>query len=153
MWSDSPEGQELIREVSKGIVAEVDPEELVLFDELMESYFANPHPSSTERDDPLSFGLGELVILVTPAAGAAVSGALTYILSYCLAIGVIETGPRVVEGIKGWLNSEPGAKALTAEQLKQIQEIAIQQAELFGLDTTKAELMAGALVRSLGLPT
>jgi hypothetical protein len=153
MWSDTPEGQELIKEVSKRIVAGVDPEELALFDELMESYFANPHPSSTERDDPLSFGLGEFVILVTPAAGAAVSGALTYILSYVLAIGAVETGPRVVERIRDWLNSEPGAKALTAEQLKQIQAITIQQAELFGLDTTKAGLMASALARSFGLPT
>ena len=153
MWSDTPEGQELIQEVSKGIVAEVDPEELALFDELMESYFANPHPSSTERDDPLSFGLGELVILATPAAGAAVSTVFTYILNEVIETVQEEGARAITERIRDWLNSEPAAKVLTAEQLKQIQEITIQRAELFGLDTTKAGLMASALFKSLGLPT
>jgi hypothetical protein len=156
MWGDTPEGQELIQEVSKRIVAEVDPEELALFDELMESYFANPHPSSPEKDDPLGFGLGEFVSLVTPAAGAAVSAVLTYIL-YILN-EVIETiqeeGARAItKRIRDWLNSEPAAKALTAEQLKRIQEITIQQAELFDMDITEARLMASALVGSLALPT
>jgi hypothetical protein len=153
MWSDTPAGQELIQEVSKCIVAEVDPEELALFDELMESYFANPHPSSTERDDPLGFGLGELVSLVTPAAGAAVSAVLTYILNEAIETIQEEGARAVTERIRDWLNSEPAAKALTAEQLKRIQEITIQQAELFDMDTTKARLIASALVGSLALPT
>jgi hypothetical protein len=153
MWSDTPEGQELIQEVSKRIVAEVDPEELALFDELMESYFANPHPLTTERDDPLGFGLGEFVSLVTPAAGAAVSAVLTYILNEVIETIQEEGARAVTERIKDWLNSEPVTKALTAEQLKRIQEITIQQAELFDMDTTKARLMASALVGSLALPT
>ena len=153
MWSDTPEGQELIQEVSKGIVAQVDPEELALFDELMESYFANPHPSSTEKDDPLGFGLGEFVSLVTPAAGAAVSAVLTYILNEVIETAQEEAARAITERIRDWLNAEPAAKALTAEQLKRIQEITIQQAELFDMDTTKARLMASALVGSLALPT
>jgi AcrR family transcriptional regulator len=152
MWSDTPEGQELIQEVSKRIVAEVDPEELVLFDELMESYFANPHPSSPEKDDPLGFGLGEFVSLVTLAAGAAVSAVLTYILNEVIETIQEEGARAITERIRDWLNSESAAKALTAEQLKRIQEITIQQAELFDMDTTKARLMASALVGSLALP-
>jgi hypothetical protein len=153
MWSGTPEGQELIQEVSKGIVAEVDPEELALFDELMESYFANPQPSSTERDDPLGFGLGQLVSLVTPAAGAAVSAVLTYILNEVIKTAQEEGAKAVTKRIRDWLNAKPVAKALTGAQLQRIQEITIQQAELFGMNPTKARLMARALVGSLALPT
>jgi hypothetical protein len=151
MWSDTPEGRELIMEVSKCVVAEVDPEELPLFDELMESYLADPHSSGTDSDDQLGFGLGEFVSMVTPAAGAAVSAVLTYILNEVIKTTQEEGAKAITKRIKDWLSSETGTKALTADQLKRIQEIVMQQAALFDMDPSKAMLMASALVGSLAL--
>lgn len=59
--------------IAQLIVAQVAPAELPIFDDLAALYFADPTPpdfSTTPYPDPLSMGLGELLVAVTPAATA-----------------------------------------------------------------------------------
>ena len=76
MWTDTPEGRQLIENLSRQVVDETAPEELDMFDELLADYYANPQPPATQTqadDDPLAFGVAEAFIAVTPVAAAIVS--------------------------------------------------------------------------------
>lgn len=66
--------------VAQLIVTQVASEELPVFTDLAELYFADPIPpdlSLTPHYDPLSIGLGELLVAVTPAATAVVVYVIT----------------------------------------------------------------------------
>lgn len=61
------------KSIARLIVAQVAPQELPLFPDLAELYFDDPTPpdlSPTSHYDPLSMGLGEVLVAVTPAATA-----------------------------------------------------------------------------------
>lgn len=83
MSSNPLEDREFVADLTKEIVAEVAPEELDIFDSLLQEYYENPQPpdaSAGASDDPLGFGLGETLIAVTPAATAMVYAVTSYIL-------------------------------------------------------------------------
>jgi hypothetical protein len=68
-------------------VAEVAPEELELFDELLEEHFANPEASNTpthSEDDALAFGLESAMTVVTPVVAAVVSAVVKYVVDEVL---------------------------------------------------------------------
>ncbi len=44
MWTETTEGRKFIQEISRGIVGEVAPEEMDMFDELVMEYFQDPTP-------------------------------------------------------------------------------------------------------------
>ena len=163
MWAETAEGRKFVEEVSKNIVTQVAPEELDMFDELVEEYFQNPTPpdrSATASDDPLGFGLGETLAAVAPAAAAMVSAVLTYIVTEAIKAGQEETTAIVKQKIKALFNPDkesPGQKTdkeippLTKEQMEQVKKLARKQAIQFGIKPEQAEKMANALIGSLAL--
>jgi len=165
MWTQSPEGRKLIQEISKGVVAEIAPEELDLFDELVIEYFQDPTPpdlSAKPKDDPLGFGLGEVLIAVTPAATAMVSEVLKYVMNESLTTAKEESAEAVKKQVKKLFNPEkrdakPAKKEdgevrpLNKDQLEQVKKLARKQAIKFGIGSDKAEKMAIALIGSLAL--
>lgn len=73
--------RQFVEEIAWQIVTQVAPDEEPLFEPLLEAYFADPTPpdlSVTPPDDPLSMGLDEVLVAVTPAATAVVAYALTF---------------------------------------------------------------------------
>lgn len=71
-----------IESIAQLIVTQVAPEELPVFEKLTTIYFADPTPpdlTAVPQYDPLSMGLGEVLVAVTPAATAVVVLALTYL--------------------------------------------------------------------------
>ena len=42
MWTDTVESQQLMGEISKDIVIQIAPEEMEIFDELLQDHFQNP---------------------------------------------------------------------------------------------------------------
>jgi len=154
MWTETTEGRELITDLSKDLVTQVAPEELELFDELIQEYFHDPRPQDSaeaDGDDALGFGLSEAVVVITPAAAAAVSSALGYILTEVLKSAQEEGAAVLGKKIKKLLNPKDKTEALTTEQLKQIRRLALTQAKLFGVEANQARQMADALVGSLVL--
>jgi hypothetical protein len=156
MWTETTEGRKFIQEISQSLVTQVAPEELELFDELMEEYFQDPTPpdlSTTTNDDPLGFGLAETLVAVTPAAAAVVSGMLTYLLTEVIKATQEETAAALKKKIKAFFNPEKDEPVpiLTEAQLERVKRLARQQAVQFGLTTKQAEKMSNALVGSLAL--
>ena len=158
MWTESAEGRKLIRELSKEIVIEIAPEEMDLFDELVEEYFEDPSPpkpSSPQRDDPLGFGIEESLVAATPAAAAVVSVVINYLLSEFLKVAESERTEQVKRRIKDLFGSKKREKVaadpLTKEQLEEIRKLARKQAIVSGMKPEKADQMANALIGSLVL--
>lgn len=84
IWTESTEGRAFVKTLAKDIVAEVTPEELLLFDELVQEYFDDPTPpdlSTRGSDDPLGMDLGEL-LAETPAIMAMVMSWLAFLSTY-----------------------------------------------------------------------
>lgn len=165
MWTQSSEGHKLIQEISKNIVVEVAPEEMDLFDELVVEYFQDSTPpdlSAKPKDDPLGFGLGEVLIAATPAVAAMVDVVLNYLVNEIIKAAQGESAELIKRKIKVLFNPEkkdektgkPGQDdvvPLTKEQLEQVKKLARKQAIKFGIGPDKAEKMANALIGSLAL--
>ena len=161
MWTNTAEGRNFITELSKNIVTEVAPEEIPLFDELVQEYFDDPtppDPSESISDDPLGFGLGETLVAITPAATAMVSAVLSYVLTEAVKAVREESATAIKEKIKAVFTSEKpsgeaaqGMPALTRQQLEQVKKLARKQAKAFGVETAIANKLADALVGSLAL--
>jgi hypothetical protein len=82
MFKHNPEERDYLLEIARFIIENVAPEELALFSELVEEYFADPtppEPLARDANDPLAAGLDEFLAAATPAALAMVTTALNYI--------------------------------------------------------------------------
>ena len=154
MWAEAREGRQLITDLSKQMVTQVAPEELDLFDELIEEYFDDPSPpdlSESDDDDALGFGLNGVVVAITPAAAAAASSVIGYIVSEVLKAAQEESAAVLVSKVRKLFNSKDESESLTTEQLRQVRRLALSQAKVFGMETSQARSMADALVGSLAL--
>lgn len=150
MWTDSSEAREFIAEVSKKIVADVAAEELELFDELAQDYFANPQPAAdSSADDALGFGFDTLAA-VTPAAIAMTQVVVVFLASEVIKATREETVKIVVGKVKSYFWGQQRVR-LSDQQLKHVRELSRQQALKFGMSKEAAESMAQALIGSLAL--
>jgi len=126
MLPDTPAARTLIADFSRAVVLETAPEELDLFDELIEDYFSSPLPARPspgegpggEADDPLGFGLSETIAAVTPAAAAMASAVLGYLLTETVKATQEESAAALKKKIKALFNPEtqPGGKSEPAKQ-------------------------------------
>lgn len=158
MLTDPNEKQTLITEISKEIVAEIAPEEMELFDDLIADYFDHPTPpvhAARQGDDPLAFGLETLVIAVTPAVAAAISGVIAYLWQEAVATAKEESAAAIKDKIKALFHQESEGKVtlepLTKEQLVMVKKVAQKEAETWGMQPQMAQQMAIELVGRLAL--
>lgn len=158
MWTETTEARKYIEEVSKRIVTEFASEELELFDELIADYFADPTPpdlSASGDDDPLAFGVGGVLVAVTPAAGAMVSAVLTFVLTEATEVIKEESAEKIKKRIKDIFSPEneddDGPQPLTRDQLEQVKKLARRQAKRFGMEPDVANKMADALIGAIVL--
>ena len=154
MWTDTPEGRQLIANLSRQVVDKTAPEELDMFDELLADYYANPHPpekGAHADDDTLAFGVAEAFIAVTPVAAAVVSSMLTYILQEVIKTTQEEGAKAIAKKISDVINPQNKETALTQDQLQQVRKQALKQAKAFGMDNKHAGKMADALIGRLVL--
>jgi hypothetical protein len=165
MLAEDSEGRELIREISKSVVAEAAPEELELFDELLSEYFQDPtppQPSPRASEDPLGFGLNETLVAITPAAAAMTTVVLEFLITASITAAKDESKDVLKKKVKSYLErrkkpADPNARSredvppLTKEQMEQVHRLALAQAIKFGVDQENAEKMAAALIGSIVL--
>lgn len=153
MWTETTEGKAFIQEISKRIITEISPEELDLFEELIDEFFQNPIPavnSEQNKDDLLGFGIDEIIIALTPATAAMVIAAINYISTQIIEI-TKESSAKTVKKRISELFKKKGGEEISKEQMRTIKKIAKQQAVEFGISPGKAEKMAKALIGSLTL--
>lgn len=156
MWSGSTDEQQMIAELSKDLVTRVAPEELDIFDDLLQDYFENPQPpdrTAKAGDDALGFGLGEVMIAMTPVAAAVATAALNFLLQAVLKAAQDETVAQVRSRLKPLFERKAKADklSLTTEQLKQLRDTARASAEQYGLDAKQAAQLTNALLVALML--
>jgi hypothetical protein len=78
----SPDEQRFLRGIAHKVVAQIAPKELPLFDELVEEFFRNPTallPAYHNLDDPLAWGLSDIIMAATRVTLLMGGTALTYI--------------------------------------------------------------------------
>jgi hypothetical protein len=168
MWINSTERRSFIKEISQSVIVEIAPEEMELFEELMEEYFIDPSPpnlSAHAKDDPLGFGLGEAILAFAPAVAAALSAVMDHLLGQAMN-GVKEEGATAIRNrIRDLLN--PEKKPDTPDEQKRdnqtpsldfsrghlaaVRRIARAEAKKFGLTDEDAEKLAGVLIGKLAL--
>jgi hypothetical protein len=150
----SPEAErELVAELARSVLTQAAPEELVLFPETAEEYFADPGAALDpgRRDEALGFGL-ELGML-TPYALAVATGVIRFLASTVAE----ESKPVVARVVRHLLRRPDEAPApaagapppLGAAQARQVHEVAYQRARSLGLDDDKARLLADSVVGGL----
>lgn len=146
----TPEGQAFIKDLARETVSQIAPEEMDLFDEMAEDYFADPTPQQNEgaSDDALGFGLEAALIAVTPAATAMASAVIGFLVNEVMD----STTDRAIEVVLRRIfkkdKSHEGL-SLNASQLAHIKSLAVQQAVAHGMAAPDAEHMASTMVGSL----
>jgi hypothetical protein len=156
MWSGSTEDQQMIAELSKEMITHVAPEELDIFDDLLQGYFENPQPPDRTvkaSDDPLGFGLGEVMNAMTPIAAAVATAALNFLLQAVLKAAQDETVAQVRRRLKPLFEHKAQAEklSLTPEQLRQLRDTTRASAEQYGLTAKQAAQLTNALLVALML--
>jgi hypothetical protein len=153
MWSDTPEGRQVIGEVSKDIVGQIAPEELEMFDELLDDYFENPAPVRTD-DEGLGFG-GDLLVAMTPVVAALVEISITFVLSEVIKTAKEESTTFIANKVKAIFNptkNKNGAlPTLTPEQLKKVKELIRKEATRGGMKSNQAEDVALRITARLAM--
>jgi hypothetical protein len=153
----------LIEDLARQVLWRAAPEELALFEETAEEYFADPAGvlSPRRRDEAVGFGLD--LALLTPYA-LAVAGAVLSFLGSTVADAVkAEATPAISAWIRRLLrrDDEPGSgpaparpePRLTAEQADQVRGVAFARARDLGLGEPQARLLADSVVGGLRVAT
>lgn len=155
MITNSVDERELITELSKDIVSQVAPEELDLFDELIQEYFDDPTPpdlTTDNSDDPLGFGLGEVMVAATPAIAAAISAGITFLLTVAWQADAGSSVTLIKQKIQQRFQRKQQADLdLSKEQLTQLKRIVHSTVLRFGTEQTVAGQISDAVIVTLVL--
>jgi hypothetical protein len=152
-WLLEPtEHRDLVRGLAESLVEQLEPDELAVFDETAEEYFADPQAvlDPRRRDEAVGFGID--AELLTPIV-LAVAGP---VVEYLTAVVVEATGegikPTLVRMVRRLLRLEdaggaptPEPPELTQEQIAHVRSIAYARACDVGLTEGRARLLADAV--------
>ncbi len=148
-------------ELARRVVRKIAPEELSSFDIVAAPYLDNPKAAERRlrqaHDDPLGFGPADIVAMATPVI-ALVSGSVITAVSDGIgnavrdgAGGALRKAWRKVRGKQQPQPLELPAAPLTAAQLAEVRQIALERALSLGMKQQKAEALADAVVTALVL--
>ncbi|WP_117209295.1 hypothetical protein [Allorhizocola rhizosphaerae] len=124
------------------------PDELVVFEETAEEYFADPQAALTAANQDSAVGFGLELAMITPVAlavGAAVMQALVTALS-----------DRAVTGVSGVLRRvlrkrtpDPADIVLSPDQARYVRQVALDRARSLGMPEQQATLLADSFVGAI----
>jgi hypothetical protein len=146
----------LTDELAQSVLTAVAPEELPLYPETAEEYYADPQAllNPKHRDEALGFGLD--LAMITPVVIAVAGTVLQWLANNVVDAAIKEASPSVMAYLRGLFrrgkNEKPATPKVTlsAEQAKQVRAVAYRQALAIGLEPARAGLIAdstaGALV-------
>ncbi|SDO01914.1 hypothetical protein [Lentzea jiangxiensis] len=149
-----------VDELARRVVRKIAPEELPSFEIVAAPYLENPKQAERRlrqaHDDPLGFGLGDIVAMATPVI-ALVSGSVITAVSDSVGKAVQQGTTNAAR--KAWrkLRGKPAeplelpSTPLTTPQLAEVRKIALDRALSLGMEQQKAEALADAVVAALVL--
>ncbi|MCG8928415.1 hypothetical protein [Lentzea sp. CC55] len=149
-----------VDELARRVVRKIAPEELPSFEIVAAPYLENPKQAERRlrqaHDDPLGFGLGDIVAMATPVI-ALVSGSVITAVSDSVGKAVQQGTTNAAR--KAWrkLRGKPAeplelpSTPLTTPQLAEVRKTALERALSLGMEREKAEALADAVVTALVL--
>jgi hypothetical protein len=145
------EDQALIAELTELALSQAAPDELALFDETAQEFFADPQAalSASSKDTAVGFGL-ELV-MITPVA-LAVGGYVLQALASLLSERALTAGGRSASSmLRRLLRKGPPDPhlTLTPEQTQYVRQVALERANALGMPPQQAHLLADSFVGAL----
>jgi hypothetical protein len=143
--------RELVVALAAGVLEKAAPEELVIFDETVEEFFADPDAvlNPKRRDEAVGFGID--LALLTPYV-LAVAGPVVRFLMETVSSAAQDAAKPVIVRMVGRLfrrsDGEPGegAAPLTAQQARRVRDIAYDRACQLGLPEGQCVLLADSVV-------
>jgi hypothetical protein len=133
--------------LARSAVADIAPEELELFDQTAEAFFARPVPRRlVTLQDPVGMGLETVVGVLSGVALAVATSVLQHI--------AVQTADRTTNrwfrfGRRREAQSIPDLDALSDAHLGKLRELAQKRGVELGLPAERAELLADALIGGL----
>lgn len=147
---------EQILRLARAVVETTAPEEMNSFEPTSRAFFRNRKKARRSRGDTaLSFGPGEIVTLVTPAA-LIVATAVVQSLAERAGPAIVERGLRMATWLRGKMGG--GGAASTADitpltldenALARIRRVAEEKARALGLPESRVQLLVDALMGAL----
>jgi hypothetical protein len=125
------------------------PEELAIFDETAAEYFADPAKATTadRRDEAIGFGLD--LAMVTPYL-LSMATVTVGVLGQMVRQAVTEQGAAALGSVIRRVLHIGGQDAtvppLTADQARQLRQVAVERGLVLGLDASRAATLADAVV-------
>jgi hypothetical protein len=145
--------QALVRMLAESALERAAPEELAVFDDTAEEYFAAPDAvlNPKRRDEAVGFGL-ELALL-TPTVLAAASAVVHFLLDVVTDAVRDEAKASVAEHIRRLLRhaGDAAPAGLSPEQLRRVRDLAYQRVKATGADEAQASLVADAIAGGLAV--
>ena len=145
--------QALVRALAEVALEQAAPEELAVFDETAEEYFAAPEAvlNPKRRDEAVGFGL-ELALL-TPAVLSAAASVVHFLLGVVAEAVHDEAKATVADRLKQLLGHAANAApaSLSPEQLRRVRDLAYQRVKATGADEAQASLVADAIAGGLAV--
>ena len=145
-----PAGQ--IVDIAREVVRRVEPEELVVFEAVAESWLSGTLADRRHRREPgAAVGFGVEAVLFSQFIFPIITGALGQVLGTPLAerMHFGRHSARQPPPGDGHGEAEGHELALTAEQLRTVHDICQRDAATLGMATSKARLLADAVVGAL----
>src|SRR5688572_10901298 len=141
----------LIAELTQAALTTAAPDELVVFDETAQEYFADPQAALTAAKGDAAVGFGLELAMLTPAA-LAIGSAVLQAIAGLLSAKAVELGQRGLSGLlRKVLRREapPSELGLTQAQANHVRLVALQRAHALGLPEAQARLLADSFVGAL----
>jgi hypothetical protein len=165
--ADQIENQ-LIAELSRRVVAEVAPDEQLVFNPVCAAYFKNPEKSlkgEDIKDVPAGLGGGEIVVILTPIILEILKEVLKDVLKDSIKSSVTKNTPTLLGKLKAFFGQLFGNNSSQSILPQDVQLLPLSQAQLIqahqrayetamglGVDASKSSQIADSVVVSLQLP-
>jgi hypothetical protein len=139
-------------EIAREVVRQVEPEELVVFDAVAESWLSGDLASRRSQREPgAAVGFGIEAVLISQLVFPILTGALGQVLGTSLTerAHFVRRSARHPATDDGHSEATADEAGLTAEQLRTIHNICQRDAATLGMAASKARLLADAVVGAL----
>jgi hypothetical protein len=145
--------QALVRALAEAALERAAPEELAVFDETAEEFFAAPDAvlNPKRRDEAVGFGLD--LALLTPAVLAAATSVVRFLLGVVAEAVHDEAKATIADRLRRLLShaGDAAPASLSPEQLRRVRDLAYQRVKATGADEAQASLVADAIAGGLAV--
>lgn len=156
----SAENNQLIADVARDIIGQTAPQELPLFRAISVAYFKDPNKLPKQqggKDEMLGFGVGEVVVFLTPAVLVVVTEVVTFVTTTVKETLVQSGADLISDHVKDlFKTSHPEGKneagtpsPLTLQQISRVHQLAYEKFLKLKLPDAQANRLADAVVATL----